>query len=361
MSSTETLDVVERFTPEWLDQALRGSGKLGDARVVGVGVETVSGGLMTRMLRLRLEYDGDAGVAPRSVLVKTPTSDPGSLGVAKAMGLYAHEVGFYRDVTPLLPDLRCPRCFAAEHDSDTGDFVLVLEDLADARPGDVLTMCTPDECSAVIKQLVNFQAPLWNSPTLSAFPWMPGDDETQGLFDHFAAGLDGFVERFGAHLRPEHVELFEQVQPKAGAWARSWQDPTVLQHGDFRTDNMLFGQGDGAAPLTVIDFQTLRLGPPGVDLAYFLGASLDVATRREVERDLVDEHRRLLTAAGVADWNSETAWASYREGALYGVFLFVGTAAQVVSNERADRVIVDQIGRYADMAIDLDAISAAGL
>ena len=45
---------------------------------------------------------------------------------------------------------------------------------------------------------------------------------------------------------------------------------------------------------------------------------------------------------------------------MYGVFLFVGMASQVESTERGDRVIADQIRRYADMALDLDAPHAAG-
>jgi hypothetical protein len=36
-------------------------------------------------------------------------------------------------------------------------------------------------------------------------------------------------------------------------------------------------------------------------------------------------------------------------------------ASQVESSERGDRIIVDQIRRYADMALDLDSPLAAGL
>jgi hypothetical protein len=41
--------------------------------------------------------------------------------------------------------------------------------------------------------------------------------------------------------------------------------------------------------------------------------------------------------------------------------LFVGMGAQVEDSERAVAVITDQIRRYADMAIDLEAPKAAGL
>jgi aminoglycoside phosphotransferase (APT) family kinase protein len=184
---------------------------------------------------------------------------------------------------------------------------------------------------------------------------------TLQMFDQFPLGLGPFVERFGDKLEPDHVALFEAVLPRAGDWARSWRAPTVVQHGDFRTDNVMFGASPGAAPVTIIDFQTVRLGPPGVDLAYFIGASLSTEDRRAGDRELIAEYHGRLAAAGVEGFSFEDCWQSYREGALYGVFLFVGLASQVESTERGDQVIAEQIKRYARMAIDLDAAGAAGL
>jgi aminoglycoside phosphotransferase (APT) family kinase protein len=142
---------------------------------------------------------------------------------------------------------------------------------------------------------------------------------------------------------------------------RSWKAPTVVQHGDFRSDNVLYPIDPGSDRTVVVDFQTVRLGPPGLDPAYFLGASLPTEQRRAVERDLVAEYQERLVSAGVEGFDFDAAWAAYREGALYGVFLFVGMAGQVEDSERAVAVITDQIRRYADMAIDLEAPQAAGL
>ena len=149
--------------------------------------------------------------------------------------------------------------------------------------------------------------------------------------------------------------------PRAGEWVRSWKAPTVVQHGDFRSDNLMFATDPQSKRAVVVDFQTVRLGPPGLDPAYYLGSSLPTVDRRAAERDLIAEYHDRLISSGVEGFDFDSCWAAYREGAMYGVLLFVGMASQVESSERGDRIIVDQIRRYADMALDLDSPHAAGL
>ena len=54
-----------------------------------------------------------------------------------------------------------------------------------------------------------------------------------------------------------------------------------LVHGDYRLDNMLFGEPGADRPLTVVDWQTVTWGPAMTDVAYFLGCALPVEVRRE--------------------------------------------------------------------------------
>src|SRR5262249_42573155 len=113
--------------------------------------------------------------------------------------------------------------------------------------------------------------------------------------------------------------------------------------------------------VAVIDFQTVRLGPPGVDPAYYLGSALPTEDRRGAERELIAEYHEQLLRGGVEGFDFNACWDNYREGAMYGVLLFVGMAGQVPSTKRGDRLIAAQIRRYADMALDLDAPTAADL
>jgi aminoglycoside/choline kinase family phosphotransferase len=364
MSEAQVSEIVsgpEGLTAEWFTSALRDSGALApDAAVKEVALDPVGEGVMARSSRATLSYDPE-GAGPTSLVAKYATDDPGSLGVARAMRMYELETSFYRDVAPIVT-AHVPQSYFASHDSESGAFTLLLEDLGPfTRPGDVLTLATPDEARAVLTELVGIQAPTWNSPRLLELPWLADPAMTIGMFDHFSQGVGVFVERFGEKVSDEHLAFFERILPKSGQWARSWSPPTVLQHGDFRTDNIMWGKTDADPAVTIIDFQTARLGPPGVDPAYFLGASLSVEDRRASDQELIHEYHAQLLDAGVKDFDFDACWQSYREGALYGVLMFVGTAGSVESTERADRLIVEQITRYASMAIDLQSAEAAGL
>ncbi len=349
------------MTPAWFRTVLDRAGLLADADLAAVDLEPVEGGIIARMVRARLTYAG-ATAAPASVVVKYPSDDPGSRGLAVAMGMYELETLFYRDIAPMVPGMGLAKCYSAQLSGDAATFNLVLEDLSrQMRPGDVLEAATITECSRALGELVKFQAPLWNSKTVAGLEWLADPRRTIGVFDSLPGGLEPFMARFGDYLDPSHVELFEAVVPRAGEWVRSWKAPTVVQHGDFRSDNLMFATDPNSDRVVVIDFQTVRLGPPGLDPAYFLGSSLPTVDRRAAERDLITEYHQRLVSSGVADFDFDACWAAYREGAMYGVLLFVGMASQVESTERGDRIIVDQIRRYADMALDLEAPHAAGL
>jgi len=346
----------DELTPNWFTRAFRSAG----STVTDVQIDQVGGGAMCQMVRASLTWAAPDD-SPRSVIVKFPTSDASTLALAQAMLMYELEVRFYRDLLPYLPDLRTPTCYFAELDEATGAFTLVLEDLSrGTRPGDVLEESTADECSAVLAELAHLQGASWNSPITAAMPWLANPERTIQVFDSMPAGLEPWLNRFGHALEPQQVTLFETLIPQAGKWIRSWAGPSVVQHGDLRTDNILFSL-DPVPRATLLDFQTVRLGPPGMDPAYFLGSSLSTEARRSSERELLAEFHDRLIATGVAGYDSNDCLHAYREGALYAVYLFCGLSSQVASSERVDRVIADQTRRYADMALDLEAAQLAGL
>ena len=348
---------TDELTPDWFTLTLGSQG----STVTGVELDHMDIGAMCRMVRAHLTWDEPAS-GPASVIVKFPTADEGTLGLARAMRMYELEVSFYRDLLPLLDRVSVPACHLAELDDATGAFTLVLEDLSPrARPGDVLAESTDEECTLVLTELAGLQAATWNAPATKAMPWLADPERTIQLFESMPAGLEPFLTRFAHALEPDQVDLFERVIPQAGKWVRSWRGPTVVQHGDLRSDNILFGVDPAAPRATMVDFQTVRLGPPGFDPAYFVGSSLSTAKRRATERELLADYHQRLVAAGVTDFDFDACFQAYREGSLYAVYLFCGLASQVASSERVDRVIADQTRRYADMALDLDATQLAGL
>ncbi|WP_370501095.1 hypothetical protein NWT09_12405 [Mycolicibacterium sp. jd] len=130
---------------EWFRRVLGDAGLLADSDLATVELEPVGGGVIARMVRATLTY-ADPTSAPKSVIDKYPTDDPGSYGLSKAMSLYELETRFYQDVAPLVPDLALAYCHLAKLADNATDFTLVFEDLGPiAAAGDGMKAATPDQ------------------------------------------------------------------------------------------------------------------------------------------------------------------------------------------------------------------------
>jgi hypothetical protein len=310
---------------------------------------------MGLVVRATPTYAPADAAAPASLIVKLASEDEGSRSIGLALGVYEAEVRFYQDLAPTI-DMSLPRCHFAGVELDTGWFTLVFDDLtATAQVGDMVAGGTVDQASAALDELVRLQAPRWDDPALRGQGWLADRTRTIGLFAQIATAVEPFLERFGTALEPEQIVLIERVLPQAADWVQQWSGPFVIQHGDYRLDNILFGTTPGAPAATVVDWQTARLGPPTLDAAYYLGGCLSTADRRAHERDLVAAYHRGLVAAGVTDWSLDECWESYRRYALYGLYLGVGMSVRVQQTERGDALFAGAARNYADLALDLEA------
>jgi hypothetical protein len=74
------------------------------------------------------------------------------------------------------------------------------------------------------------------------------------------------------------------------------------------------GVGDGVVALALA-WQTVTIGPPLRDVAYFLGRSPDPALRRGHEERLVGEYHTGIIARGI-DYDADRCWDAYRLGHL---------------------------------------------
>ena len=121
----------DAIQPDWLTERLRTAGLLADGRVTAIRWEAIGTGQVGDSARFHLSYDRE-GAGPATVAGKFPAEDQMSRGTAAAFGLYAKEVGFYRELAPLV-DVRVPKVLAAEIAEDGVDFILLFEDLGPAR------------------------------------------------------------------------------------------------------------------------------------------------------------------------------------------------------------------------------------
>jgi hypothetical protein len=353
--SLSIADTPDAITPAWLTDALTRSGHLVGARVVDVQFQPLGTGQMCDSVRVTPRYDRPTD-APPTLIAKLPAADPTSRGTALALRSYEKEVRFYQQLAPQLA-VRTPAAYHAEIDVTTAAFVLLLEDLAPAEPGDQLAGCTPDVAQVAVRELAGLHAPRWDDRGLTELDWLYGDPAQSRAF---AMALlpplwIGFRERYSADL-PAHVNQAGEV---LFAGLEAYVDPdsgvTTVVHGDYRLDNLLFDPNPGGIPIAVVDWQTCAVGSGPSDVAYFVGAGLHEDDRRAVEGDLVRDYHERLVGAGVEGYDWDRCWRDYRRGTWAGLLMAVGASMLVERTDRGDQMFLTMASRHARHALDLDA------
>jgi hypothetical protein len=343
-----------------LTDALRAAGTLAaDRAVTAVGTVPVGTGQMGDCLRLALTYDGPTD-APATLVAKLPSSDETSRATGMAMRTYEVEVRFYQELAGRLP-VRAPACHHAEIDLATGDFVLLLEDLAPAQQGDQVAGCTVDQARSVLAEAARLHAPLWGDPALADLDWaVRWSPESQDAMQAMMTVLwPNFVERYGDALDDDVVAMGGRFIAALPAYYAHRPEPHTVIHNDFRLDNLLFGTAEGGPPVAVVDWQTVGVGPGLLDVSYFLGAGLSVEDRRAHEEALVQEYHAALGAAGVTlPW--ERCWDGYRAFAFAGFHMAVLASMIVERTERGDAMFVAMAGRHGRQVLDLDSEACLG-
>ncbi len=326
------------LTAAWVSQAL-------DAPVTDVVAEQVGTGQIGTCYRLHLTAPGTD--LPASVLVKLPAADQGSRDLLA--GAYRGELIFYADIAPTVA-VRVPTCHFAAIAPDSGDFTLVMEDLAPAEQGDQIAGCTVDQARDAVVNLAGLHGPRWCDPTLLDFDHISvsGPEDAAILAELAGPTTELFIDGLGDLLRPEDVATLRDCVPLIEAWSLGRPERFGLVHGDYRLDNLMFapaGAPDGVAPVVAVDWQTLSLGLPARDLAYVVGTSLDPALRAASERDLVAAYHAALTSYGVSGHSLEECWDDYRFAMLQGPLVATFGCAYGTRSERGDRMFATMVAR----------------
>ena len=123
------------ITSGWLNRALRSRCGTADSAVKSFRMETPDTvkGLGSEIVRLRLVYDVEREGLPISLIAKFPSKHPDTRALYAQIRSHQREIGFYEEVAGEIP-LRTPRCYYSAFEPETGDFLLLLEDLYPATP-----------------------------------------------------------------------------------------------------------------------------------------------------------------------------------------------------------------------------------
>lgn len=349
------IDDPRNLSPDWLTAVLQAAGH--DVRVRSCWSESVGTGQMAHNERIFLEYDGDAGSAPATIVGKFPSPSEESRAAGGAGG-YKAEVRFYQELASRLA-IRVPECIYAALSEDGTSFILLLEDMAPAVQGDQIAGASRAQIEATIVNLAGLHAPLWQDPRLEDIDWAP-----LKLDPDFAPILEmaapAFVERYQDRLSPETEAVLRGFGQGFRRWAEIQPSEITLVHGDYRLDNQLFldGRADADSHVTVstVDWQTVSTGSGGRDLAYMLGNACSREVRRGIESDMLEIYRRSMAKLGV-ELSEEKVREDYRLGTFQGPFVTMLGALAVGQTDRGDDMFMAMAERSAEQIRDLDALS----
>ncbi|MEQ8858993.1 MAG: phosphotransferase [Pseudomonadales bacterium] len=337
----------------WFSRCLHDNGHA-DAEVTAVTATRIGTGQIGLCMRFELELADAASAAPRTLVGKFPSDDPTSRATGVMLRNYYREVNFYRELAPRL-GISLPRCYHAEIDGEGPEFALLLEDMHPAQPGNQLAGCDPEIARAAVIELVGLQAPSWNDTSLYDLDYLTSPDlgDPTSLYNQM---LPGFLERYGGALAADERDIIARVGVSPGCpLFAPVTAPYCLEHVDYRLDNMLIDATTTPPRVTVVDWQSVRVGKPLNDVAYFLGAGLLPDVRREAERDIVADYHRHLVAAGIADFAWDDCWNDYRRGAFSGFGVTVIASMIVGRTERGDEMFTTMARRHARHALDVGA------
>jgi aminoglycoside phosphotransferase (APT) family kinase protein len=122
-------------------------------------------------------------------------------------------------------------------------------------------------------------------------------------------------------------------------------------HGDAHPGNVYFRNGEAG----LLDWQAVRRGHPGRELAYTLVTCMTTADRKTSERDLLDDYRRALVAAGGPELDSDALRDRYRQGAMYPYVAALITAG--MGGMQDDDTALEGLRRAVAALDDLDTVA----
>jgi hypothetical protein len=337
---------VEDLTPGWLTAALSNVSE--GARATDLTLARVGKGDIAEVVRLVPVWDRPTS-APSSVVAKVPARSGVSRTADFATRTYEIEAGFYNDLAGSLKVNR-PHCYLARYDPEQGAYVVLLEDLAPAEAGDQVAGCDASDAAAVMPELAALHAPRWGDASLLDLDWLdrPDPNKLQGMVDLVPVLFKGFVAEYGDRVDPEVLDVGRYLMDHLQTYLLDRPRPWSVLHGDFRLDNILFG----GPRVVVVDWQTVKLGPPMADVAYFLGSALSEDERRTHEHALVRSYHYHLGVASV-DVGFTECWEGYRRYAFDGLITGIAASMVVTRTPRSNEIFLAMVNRHGRQALDL--------
>ena len=350
-------NALHDINPSWLTDALGRSMTARAFSVVSYSAETIGAGkgFMASLFRLNLTYDGEHPGLPSTLILKLPSNDPKLRALSDKLRQSEREVMFYQEIQAH-DHLRIPGAYHSDMDPETGDTILLLEDVSGGLQGDSVIGCSLPQARHCITQLARFQAAWWGHPGLNRLDWMPLKDAETGAYrDLWPEAWETLRGKAGNGMPENLLSLGDRLGSRIPEIkAQLGRRPLTLIHGDYRLDNCFFPPHGDPGPPVVIDWEFCARSRGAYDVATFITETFPPAHRRTEEMGLLHAYHSTLLDAGVTGYPFEECLIDYRLSVLeLFVFWVVTGACCDFSGERATTYLHNTLHRLDTAISDL--------
>ena len=357
------LDIPERYedvTAEWLTQALRAGGVLGDQEINSFRVEPIGAdqSRTSSLARIAVKYDLRAEGLPDSIFAKFVSRIPGNRRLANQFDFFRAEIAVYQNLGDAIP-MNLPRMYfgAAKEGSDVA--VLLLEEIeAISKAGLFLDkrMLTESEAKLALSELSKLHAKWWEDPVLDGFTWLADvdSDSRMFLYDSYDEAWRKIKDVLEPALSITEVRIcggFSSYLPTLISDLKRM--PMTLCHGDFHQGNLLWDKLGEPRTVWALDWQLPHTGPAVIDVAWFLGIGVAKADVHLVQQKYLPDYHAALLGQGAANYEYDRFLSDYKYGVLDGLIRFIAILAKL-DFAREDSVEFARVvvGNLAAAAVD---------
>jgi Ser/Thr protein kinase RdoA (MazF antagonist) len=335
---------IDDVTAPWLSAVTGFDVATCAAEQIGVGV-----GVSSALYRLRIE----GGDCPSTMVVKLPALDEAAVFTSTILRMYIREVAFFNELASQSP-VRVPRGYFAAVDTETSQFVAVMEDMGTMRMVDQVAGMSLADAERAVDALAQWHAQWWGEGDELAARGL-----TVSLGDPIYPAVVPLVFDEGWQKVTAAMDVPSALQRVVGGFTAALpgllrdlsQGPNTMIHGDYRGDNILF---DATDAVVLLDFQLIGTGSAAYDLAYMVTQSLEPDVAAANERELFARWNDGLRAAGVSADDLTRAWEDYRKAALFClVYPIVASRGMDLDDARQRGLVANMNARCARAVDDL--------
>ena len=337
--STHTLDIPERYedvTAEWLTQALRTGGVLGDQVVSRFLIEPLGANRSrtSSLARIKVEYDRHSEGLPDSMFAKFVSRIPGNREFAAESGLFRREIALYERLGEAIP-LNMPRLYFGLTSEDSDVAVLLLEEIKALSKAELPIeerSLTAFEARLALGELSKMHAKWWEEQVLDEYTWLltVDNDRRRSLYQLFGEAWAGMRDALEPALTAAEVRICSGLSSYLPTLMSELDRmPVTLCHGDFHHGNLLWDKMGEPTTVWAVDWQLATTGPAIIDVAWFLGLGVKRADVRLVSQDYLPEYHSALLSRGVTHYEYERFLSDYRYGLLDGLARIIALLANL--------------------------------